>query len=69
MDKNYYLIFHINFLDDRSKALQSLEDVQNNGNTNDPLFIRGFSTKAAMKRFYDEFKDAIRNYTMLKPIS
>lgn len=70
MGKMYFMVFKLNYLDKgKSKEIQMLLDVQRAGSDYDPLFIREFQTKAGMIRFYEEFKEGIREYYMLKPVS
>lgn len=61
--ENYFLVYIINFSSDNGKLLASIADIKT-----PQKLLKGFKTKADMKRFIDEYKDAFHSFVMLKPI-
>jgi hypothetical protein len=60
---NYYLVYIVDYTNKNGKDLAKMADISDNRK-----LMKGFDTKAGMKRFYEEYKDAFIWHMMLKPI-
>lgn len=65
--ENYFVVFTINTGDPKGREIASIID-KPDARWNEK-HIRGFFTKAEMKRFAEEFKSGFNQCKMLKPIS
>lgn len=62
--EKYFIVFVLDFNSPNGKLLSNRYEINDN-----KQHIRGFITKASMKAFVEEYKDAFLTVVMLKPIS
>ena len=62
--ENYFIVFTINYATPHGRLLANMLDIEDRYD-----HIKGFATKSKLIAWYEENKDGLESYKMLKPIS